>query len=111
MGSLYASLSPSTWTFATRMGLSIVTAAGLYGVSFGALAVAAGLSVGQAMALSLLMFTGGSQFAFIGVIAGGGLPSAALGAAGRAQCRVCHANEPHAATQGLAQVAQRANDH
>ena len=31
--------------------------------------MAAGLSVGQAMALSLLMFTGGSQFAFIGVIA------------------------------------------
>jgi hypothetical protein len=28
--------------------------------------------VWQAMALSLLMFTGGSQFAFIGVIAGGG---------------------------------------
>ena len=63
------------------MGLSIAVATGLYGVSFGALAVAAGLTVGQAMALSLLMFTGGSQFAFIGVIAGGGAPSAALGAA------------------------------
>ena len=66
---------------ATRMGLSIAAATGLYGISFGALAVAAGLSVGQAMALSLLMFTGGSQFAFIGVIAGGGAGSAALGAA------------------------------
>jgi predicted branched-subunit amino acid permease len=33
------------------------------------------------MALSALMFTGGSQFAFIGVIAGGGAGSAALGAA------------------------------
>ena len=43
--------------------------------------MAAGLSVRQAMALSLLMFTGGSQFAFIGVIAGGGAASAALGAA------------------------------
>ena len=63
---------------ATRMGLSIAAATGLYGISFGALAVAAGLSVGQAMALSLLMFTGGSQFAFIGVIAGGGAGSAAL---------------------------------
>lgn len=63
------------------MGLSIAVATGLYGISFGALAVAAGLSIGQAMALSLLMFTGGSQFAFIGVIAGGGLPSAAMGAA------------------------------
>ena len=74
-------LRPVTWTPAIRMGLSIAVATGLYGVSFGALAVAAGLTVGQAMALSLLMFTGGSQFAFIGVIAGGGLPSAALGAA------------------------------
>ena len=64
-----------------RMGLSISVATGLYGISFGALAVAAGLSVWQAMALSLLMFTGGSQFAFIGVVAGGGAASAAAGAA------------------------------
>jgi len=68
-------------TPATRMGLSIAVATGLYGVSFGALAVAAGLTVGQAMALSLLMFTGGSQFAFIGVLAGGGSGAAAVGAA------------------------------
>ncbi len=81
MGSFVSALAPSRWTPATRMGLSIAVATGLYGISFGALAVAAGLSVGQAMALSLLMFTGGSQFAFIGVIAGGGLPSAAFGAA------------------------------
>jgi predicted branched-subunit amino acid permease len=44
-----------------------------YGVSFGALAVAAGLDVWQACALSLLMFTGGSQFALIGVLASGGV--------------------------------------
>lgn len=68
-------------TPAVRMGLSISLATGLYGISFGALAVAAGLGIGQAMALSALMFTGGSQFAFIGVIAGGGAGSAALGAA------------------------------
>lgn len=74
-------LHPSTWTPAIRMGLSISVATGLYGISFGALAVAAGLTVWQAMALSLLMFTGGSQFAFIGVIAGGGAASAAVGAA------------------------------
>ena len=72
---------PSWLTPATRMGLSIAIATGLYGISFGALAVAAGLSVWQAMALSFLMFTGGSQFAFIGVIAGGGAASAAVGAA------------------------------
>lgn len=68
-------------TPAVRMGLSISVATGLYGISFGALAVAAGLSVWQAMALSALMFTGGSQFAFIGVIAGGGAGGAAVGAA------------------------------
>lgn len=68
-------------TPAVRMGLSISVATGLYGVSFGALSVAAGLSVAQTAALSLLMFTGGSQFAFIGVIAGGGAGSSALGAA------------------------------
>ena len=66
---------------AFRMGLSIAVATGLYGISFGALGVAAGLTVWQTIALSLLMFTGGSQFAFIGVIAGGGAGSAAFGAA------------------------------
>ena len=65
---------------ATRIGLSIAFATGLYGVSFGALAVAAGLTVLQTIALSLLMFTGGSQFAFIGVIAAGGTGGAAFGA-------------------------------
>ena len=66
---------------AVKIGLSIAAATGLYGVSFGALSVASGLSVLQTCALSLLMFTGGSQFAFIGVLAGGGTGSAAFGAA------------------------------
>lgn len=64
-----------------RMGLSIAAAVGVYGVSFGALAVTAGLSVWQTCALSALMFTGGSQFAFIGVIGGGGTGAAAWAAA------------------------------
>lgn len=64
-----------------RVGLSIAVATGLYGISFGALSVASGLSVLQTSALSLLLFSGGSQFAFIGVIAGGGNPIAATGAA------------------------------
>jgi predicted branched-subunit amino acid permease len=46
-------------------------ATGLYGISFGALSVAAGLDFWQTMALSLLMFSGASQFAFVGVIATG----------------------------------------
>lgn len=68
-------------TPATRTGLSIAAAISLYGVSFGALAVATGLSFWQAVALSALMFTGGSQFAFIGVLSSGGSPAAAFGAA------------------------------
>jgi len=56
-------------------------ATGLYGVSFGALSVASGLTVLQTSALSLLLFSGGSQFAFIGVIAGGGSAVTAASAA------------------------------
>lgn len=62
-------------TPANRMGLSIGVAVGLYGISFGALAVTSGLTWWQACALSLLMFTGGSQFAFIGSVGAGGLPA------------------------------------
>ena len=63
------------------MRLSIAFATGLYGISFGALSIAAGLNLWQTVALSALMFTGGSQFAFIGVISGAGAPSAAFSAA------------------------------
>ena len=66
---------------AVRVGLSISIATGLYGVSFGALSVTSGLDFWQTMALSLLLFSGGSQFAFIGVVAGGGSGVAAMGAA------------------------------
>lgn len=65
---------------AAKIGASIAFATGLYGISFGALSVASGLSFWQTMALSLLLFSGGSQFAFIGVIAGGGTGVAAMSA-------------------------------
>lgn len=55
-----------------RQALSVGVASGAYGVSFGALATASGLSAVQACALSVLMFTGGSQFALIGVLGAGG---------------------------------------
>ena len=42
-------------------------ATGAYGLSLGALAVAAGMDLWQTIALSLLVFSGGSQFAFVGV--------------------------------------------
>jgi len=57
-----------------RDGLGVGLATGLYGVSFGAVSVAAGLSVLQTCALSLVMFTGASQFAMVGVVAAGGPP-------------------------------------
>lgn len=64
-----------------RDGIAIGVATGTYGLSFGALAVVAGLSVAQTCALSLLMFTGASQFAFVGVIAAGGSALAAAASA------------------------------
>lgn len=63
---------------ARRQGLSVGLATGIYGISFGALGVAAGLDVWQTVALSLLLFTGGSQFAFIGIIGSGGNPITAV---------------------------------
>lgn len=65
----------SLWTnrpayAANALGIGIATA--VYGVSFGVLSVAAGLSVAKTCAMSLLLFTGGSQFAAVGVIAAGG---------------------------------------
>lgn len=57
------------------MSLGVGIATGLYGISFGALSVSAGLDVWQTQLLSLLMFSGGSQFAFIGVVASGGMAS------------------------------------
>lgn len=55
--------------------LGVGIGVGLYGVTFGALATTGGLSVWQACALSLLAFTGASQFAFLGVVAAGGTPA------------------------------------
>jgi len=47
-------------------------ASGAYAISFGAIATAAGLSLLQTGALSLLMFTGASQFALVGVVGADG---------------------------------------
>jgi predicted branched-subunit amino acid permease len=64
---------------AFREGLAVGGAVGLYGASFGAVSTSAGLDVWQTCVLSLLMFTGASQFAFVGVVAGGGtITSAAV---------------------------------
>jgi predicted branched-subunit amino acid permease len=64
-----------------RDAVGVGIAVGAYGISFGAVAGAAGLTVLQACALSLLLFTGASQFALVGVLgAGGGAVAAILSA-------------------------------
>ncbi len=55
-----------------RDSLSVSFTVGAYGVAFGAAAVANGFSVLQSCLLSLLTFSGASQFAVIGVIGAGG---------------------------------------
>ncbi|MFC9918852.1 AzlC family ABC transporter permease [Agromyces binzhouensis] len=57
---------------ARRDGIAVGLATAAYGISFGALSVASGLDVWQTCFLSLVMFTGGSQFALVGVIGAGG---------------------------------------
>lgn len=55
-----------------RDALSIAIASGAYALSFGAISTASGLSLLQTVCLSLLMFTGASQFAMVGIIGAGG---------------------------------------
>lgn len=67
---------------AVRSALAVGIAVSAYGLSFGALATASGLDVWQTCVLSLFMFSGGSQFAVIGVLATGGLAAAPAAIAG-----------------------------
>src|SRR6266849_2903006 len=54
-----------------RDALGIAIASGAYAISFGAISTAAGLTLAQTCALSILMFTGASQFALVGVVGAG----------------------------------------
>ncbi|MEU2392579.1 AzlC family ABC transporter permease [Streptomyces sp. NPDC007369] len=64
-----------------RDALGVGVAVGLSGFAFGVTAAGSGLSALQAGALSLLVFTGASQFALVGALAAGGNPfTAAAGA-------------------------------
>ncbi|MCB0909391.1 MAG: AzlC family ABC transporter permease [Nocardioidaceae bacterium] len=69
----------STWpperTRIVRDSWAVGAATGAYGFSFGAVSVAAGLSVVQTCVLSMVMFTGASQFALVGVVAASGSPA------------------------------------
>jgi predicted branched-subunit amino acid permease len=52
--------------------IAIGLATGAYGLSFGALAVTAGLSLAQGAAMSALVFTGATQLSVVGAVAAGG---------------------------------------
>ncbi|MEU5365785.1 AzlC family ABC transporter permease [Streptomyces sp. NPDC005925] len=64
-----------------RDALGVGIAVGLSGFAFGVTSAGGGLSLWQTCALSLLVFTGASQFALVGALAAGGSPfTAAAGA-------------------------------
>jgi predicted branched-subunit amino acid permease len=65
-----SAIAPATW----RDSFSVSLTVGAYGIAFGAAGVAAGFSVFQSCLLSLLTFSGASQFAIVGVIGAGGSP-------------------------------------
>ncbi|MFD8729537.1 AzlC family ABC transporter permease [Streptomyces sp. NPDC059611] len=68
-------------TAVIRDALGVGIAVGLSGFAFGVTATGSGLSLLQICALSLLVFTGASQFALVGALAAGGNPyTAAAGA-------------------------------
>jgi predicted branched-subunit amino acid permease len=64
-----------------RNAIAVGLATGAYGIAFGAAGAAAGLSTAQTCALSLLVFTGASQFALVGVLGAGGAPLAGVASA------------------------------
>ncbi|MET9876434.1 AzlC family ABC transporter permease [Actinacidiphila glaucinigra] len=64
-----------------RDALGVGVAVGLSGFAFGVTAAGAGLSLLQSCALSLLVFTGASQFALVGALGAGGSPLAAAAGA------------------------------
>lgn len=61
------------------IGIGLGTAT--YGLSFGALGIATGLTLIETQLLSLIMFTGASQFALVGTLAAGGGALSAISAA------------------------------
>lgn len=61
-----------------RDSLAVAIPVGTYGAAFGAASVAAGFSILQSCLLSLLLFSGASQFAVVGVIGAGGSPVSAI---------------------------------
>ncbi|MQA62795.1 MAG: branched-chain amino acid ABC transporter permease [Actinophytocola sp.] len=74
MRSIWRTLDPR---LARDIGL-VLLAVGIVGISFGAITVSSGFPLWLPMLLSLLVFGGASQFIFIGIVASGGNPIAAV---------------------------------
>jgi len=64
-----------------RTALSVAFTVGLYGAAFGAAGVTAGFSILQSCLLSLLLFSGASQFAVVGIMGAGGAAVSAIATA------------------------------
>ncbi len=64
-----------------RDAVILGAAVGFFGVAFGVLAVTSGLTIAQTMAMSMLVFTGASQFIAVSVVGAGGSAAAALASA------------------------------
>jgi len=65
-------------TFVKRDSFTVSLTVGAYGIAFGASAIANHFTVLQACALSLLLFSGASQFAVVGVMGAGGTAISAI---------------------------------
>ncbi len=64
-----------------RTALSVAFTVGLYGAAFGAAGITANFSILQTCLLSLLLFSGASQFAVVGIMGAGGAAISAIATA------------------------------
>ena len=64
-----------------RTSLSVAFTVGLYGAAFGAAGITAEFSILQTCLLSLLLFSGASQFAVVGIMGAGGSAVSAIATA------------------------------
>jgi len=64
-----------------RTAVSVAFTVGLYGAAFGAAGVTAGFSILQTCLLSILLFSGASQFAVVGIMGAGGAAISAIATA------------------------------
>jgi 4-azaleucine resistance transporter AzlC len=65
----------------SRTSLSVAFTVGLYGAAFGAAGVTAGFTILQTCLLSILLFSGASQFAVVGIMGAGGSAISAIATA------------------------------